>query len=128
MTDLDSYALDHGIDVFYDAIPETMAMAVPGALCLDWSLLACPAARSVCLAHELGHVETGAFYTRDASGLDRRRAELRADRWAIRHLISREDLLAALRSGVSSPWDLAERFSLPEPLIREALSLYLVCR
>lgn len=127
MTDLDSYAEDAGIDVFYDEIPASRAMAVPGAVCLDWSLLPCPAARSVCLAHELGHVETGAFYTRDASGLDRRRAELRADRWAIRHLISREDLLAALRSGVSSPWDLSEYFNLPERVIREALAFYLVC-
>ena len=128
MTDLDAYAAERGIDVFYDAIPETVAMAVPGALCLDWSLLASDAARAVCLAHELGHVETGAFYSRGAPELDRRRAELRARRWAIRRLLPREDLLSALRAGVTSPWDLADRFSLPEPLIREALSLYLVCR
>ena len=127
MIDLDSYAEERGIDVFYDAIPETMAMAVPGALCLDWSLLACPAARSVCLAHELGHVETGAFYSRGASDLDRRRAELRAERWAIRHLISREDLLAAICDGCRTPWDLSEYFNLPERVVRSALALYLVC-
>lgn len=128
MIDLDVYAEERGIDVFYDAIPETMAMAVPGALCLDWSLLACPAARSVCLAHELGHVETGAFYSRGASDLDRRRAELRADRWAIRRLISREDLLAALRSGFVTPYALSEALDLPEDVIRKALALYLLCK
>lgn len=127
MTDLDSYALDHGIDVFYDEIPASRAMAVPGAVCLDWSLLSCPSARSVTLAHELGHVETGAFYSRGAPDLDRRRAELRADRWAIRHLISREDLLAALRDGCRTPWDFSEYFNLPERVIRSALALYLVC-
>ena len=128
MTDLDSYAADRGIDVFYDEIPQSQAIAVPGAVCLDWSLLACPAARSVFLAHELGHVETGAFYSRDASGLDRRRAELRADRWAIRHLISRSDLLAAIGDGCRTPWDFSEYFNLPERVIRSALALYLVCR
>lgn len=127
MTDLDSYAADRGIDVFYDEIPQSQAIAVPGAVCLDWSLLACPAARSVFLAHELGHVETGAFYSRDASILDRRRAELRAERWAIRRLVSRSDLLAAICNGCRTPWDLSEYLNLPERVIREALSLYLVC-
>lgn len=128
MIDLDAYAEERGIDVFYDSIPETMAMAVPGALCLDWSLLACPAARSVCLAHELGHVETGAFYSRGVSVLDRRRAELRAERWAIRRLVSREELLSALRSGFTTVFDLSEKLGLPEDVIRKALSLYLPCR
>lgn len=127
MTDLDAYALDNGIDVFYDEIPQSQAIAVPGAVCLDWSLLPCPAARSVCLAHELGHVETGTFYTRDASDLDRRRAELRAERWAIRHLISRVDLLAAICDGCRTPWEFSEYFNLPERVVRSALSLYLVC-
>ena len=128
MTDLDDYSARNGIEVFYDEITASRAMAVPGAVCLDWSLLPCPAARSVCLAHELGHVETGAFYSRGASPLDRRRAELRADRWAIRHLISREDLLAALRSGFVTPYALSEALDLPEDVIRKALALYLLCK
>lgn len=127
MTDLDSYAADRGIDVFYDEIPQSQAIAVPGAVCLDWSLLACPAARSVFLAHELGHVETGAFYSRGVSVLDRRRAELRAERWAIRRLVSREDLLSALRSGFTTVFDLSEKLGLPEDVIRKALSVYLLC-
>ncbi|MBQ4298169.1 MAG: ImmA/IrrE family metallo-endopeptidase [Clostridia bacterium] len=127
MTDFDSYAQSAGIDVYYASIPLTRAMAVPGAICLDWSLLSRDSARAAALAHELGHVETGALYVRDASPLDRRRAEVRAERWAIRKMISREDLLAALRSGFVTPYALSEAFDLPEDVIRKALALYLLC-
>lgn len=127
MTDFDSYAQSAGIDVYYASIPLTRAMAVLGAVCLDYSLLPCDSARSALLAHELGHVETGALYVRDASPLDRRRAEVRAERWAIRRMISRDELLAALRSGFTTVFDLSEKLGLPEDVIRKALSLYLPC-
>lgn len=76
------------------------------------------------LAHELGHCMTGSFYNQYAAVDCRQRHENRADRWAIRHMISESDLQTAVDHGVTEVWDLAEYFDLPEPFIRKAIHFY----
>lgn len=76
------------------------------------------------LAHELGHCVTGSFYNRWASCDVRQRHENRADKWAVHHLITANDLDAAVAQGHADIWDLAEHFGVTEDFMRKAVCLY----
>lgn len=79
----------------------------------------------VLIAHELGHCITGSFYNKFAAVDNRQRHENRANKWAIRHLISFEDLDAAVSDGCTEIWELAERFGVTEDLVRKAICYYI---
>ena len=76
------------------------------------------------LAHELGHCLTGAFYNRYSDFDCRQRHENRADKWAVRQIISVEDLDTAIAAGYTEVWQLAEYFSVTEQFMRKAICLY----
>ena len=76
------------------------------------------------LAHELGHCVTGAFYNRYSNFDCRQRHENKADKWAIRHLITENELDEAVAEGCTEIWELADRFGVTEPLMRKAVCLY----
>lgn len=76
------------------------------------------------VAHELGHCVCDAFY-RPYENLEcRGKQEYRANRWAIRKLMPWRQLRAALRSGVTDTWSLAEYFRVTEDFVRIALDHY----
>ena len=75
------------------------------------------------LAHELGHCVRGAFYNRYTKFDDMRRHEYRADKWAIKKLLPKSDLEAALKDGMQL-WELAEKFEVTEDLIKKAMWIY----
>lgn len=72
------------------------------------------------LAHELGHCQTGSFYSLDI----RQKHENRADKWAIRQLVPAEELKQAVKDGFTEPWELAERFGVTEEFMRKAMRYY----
>lgn len=76
------------------------------------------------LAHELGHCVTGSFYNRYAAIDSRQRHENRADKWAIRKLITVDELDDAVAAGCTQLWELAERFGVTEAFIRKAVCYY----
>lgn len=76
------------------------------------------------LAHEIGHCETGSFYSRHTAVDSRQRHENRADKWAVRRLISEADLDTAVADGHTELWDLAEHFGVTEDFIKKAVCLY----
>ena len=76
------------------------------------------------LAHELGHCVTGSFYTIHAPLNRRQRHEYRADKWAIRRLISEEALDEAIAAGCTEIWALAEHFGVTEEFMRKAVCLH----
>lgn len=76
------------------------------------------------LSHELGHCITGAFYNQYSNFDCRQRHENRADKWAVNHLISVEDLDDAIADGCTEIWELAERFGVTEPFMRKAVCYY----
>ena len=76
------------------------------------------------LGHEMGHCETGAFYTRFSAPSARGKCEELAERWQIRNMLPRSALRAAMRQGARTSWELAEFFDLPEPLILRAVAYY----
>ena len=76
------------------------------------------------LAHEIGHCETGSFYSRYVKVDSRQRHENRADKWAVRRLISEDDLDNAVAEGHTELWDLADYFGVTEDFIKKAVCLY----
>lgn len=76
------------------------------------------------LAHELGHCATGAFYNQYTRFEVRGKHEHRAEKWAIRRLIPKDELDSAAAEGCTEPWELAERFGVTEDFMRKALSWY----
>ena len=76
------------------------------------------------LAHEIGHCETGSFYSRYVKVDSRQRHENRADKWAVRRLISADDLDNAVAEGHTELWDLADYFGVTEDFIKKAVCLY----
>lgn len=76
------------------------------------------------LAHELGHCLTGSFYNVYAPRDSRRRHENRADKWAVRHLVTEDELDEAVAEGHTTLWELAEHFGIPEGMMRKAVCLY----
>lgn len=76
------------------------------------------------VAHEIGHIETGSYYSIKSKFELRVKQERRAQKRAIKILIPYEDLRRALRSGICEVWELAEHFDETEDFIREAIELY----
>ena len=76
------------------------------------------------LAHELGHCETGSFYNPRAAIDIRQKHENRADKWAIRRLVPKTELDAAVRSGYTDLWSLADNFGVTPEFMRKALCWY----
>lgn len=76
------------------------------------------------LAHELGHCVTGSFYNRYSDFDIKARSEYKADKWAIKKLIPKDELQAALEQGYTEPWDLAEYFNVTEEFIIKAVNYY----
>ena len=93
-------------------------------IAVDANRVTTPKAELSVLAHELGHIQTGALYCPGESLEQKRRMECRAERWAIEQLIPLSELKAAIRAGETTPWALAEHFDVSEPLMRQALQYY----
>lgn len=82
------------------------------------------AERKTHLAHEIGHCETGSFYHAYSPLETRERCEYRANLWAIKKLLPKEELERAFQRGCIEVWQLAENFEVTENLIRFACQYY----
>ena len=126
--DLYAYAERRNIDVDWIPMRRATSLSVPlgdgYAIALDPWKLGTLAQETVCLAHELGHCETGSFYNRFAKMDVRQRHENRADKWAIRRLVPEDDLDAAMADGCDTIPALADRFGVTEPFMRKAVCWY----
>lgn len=124
MNKFDRIANANGITVDYIDLPISGSLSVPGHIALDHRFAWDSPERTVRLAHELGHCETGAFYSMDADSLTVARCERRADKWAIHHMVSADDLRKAARAGCDSLWALADHFGITEDYVEKAIALY----
>lgn len=94
------------------------------AIAIDESQVTTQAEMKVCLAHELGHCETASFYNID-NHLDlMSRHEARANRWAIKKLVSKDELEDAVCNGYTEIWELAEYFDLPQDFMVKVVCYY----
>nr|DAN81416.1 MAG TPA: IrrE protein [Caudoviricetes sp.] len=123
-----AYAERRNIDVDWIPMRRATSLSVPlgdgYAIALDPWKLGTIAQETVCLAHELGHCETGSFYNQYAALDVRQRHENRADKWAIRRLVPEDDLDAAMADGCDTIPALADRFGVTEPFMAKAVCWY----
>ncbi len=123
------FAEKKNIPIIPFSLPETGSMALETEdgkyyIGMDMTVLETESRERTHLAHELGHCVTGSFYNRYAAIEYRQKHENRADRWAIRRLVSESALDAAVADGITECWDLAEHFGVSEDFIRKAVCLY----
>lgn len=121
-------AQDSDTPVIILDIPENGSMCIQTEIrCyigMDYGVLVDEADRRVHLGHELGHCQTGSFYNRYAARDVRQKHENRADKWAIKKLVPKDELDTAVADGCTDMWSLAERFGVTEPFMRKAICLY----
>ena len=68
---------------------------------------------------------TGSFYNIYATVDHRQRHENRADKWAVRKLIPKDELECAVADGCTEIWELAERFGVTEQFMQKAVCFYM---
>lgn len=128
-TSLYCFAESEGIDVdwFPLSYADSLSVSMPNGDCSiainPWKMESSKE-ETVCLAHELGHCETGSFYNRWASFDIREKHEKKADKWAIEHIFSADDLDEAVADGCTDIWSLAERFNVTVDFMRKAVCWY----
>lgn len=114
-------AENNGICVFYGSFPACKGICSEGFIGMDYDLAG--SEEKTCLAHELGHCLTGAFYAARSSQLERRRAERKADAWAIKKLAPADELERAIMNGRSF-YELMELFGVSAEFLQKALEYY----
>ncbi|MEA4821896.1 MAG: ImmA/IrrE family metallo-endopeptidase [Erysipelotrichales bacterium] len=79
---------------------------------------------NVCLAHELGHVQSRTFYYNTSTKLYKGSAEYRADYRAAQLLVPIEKLKECINKGIIEKYSLAEHFDITEDFIERVLYIY----
>ncbi len=125
--DLYQFAEEHNIRI--DSMKTgsgSLCIKRPGysAVLLDSSEAKSEPQAKVELAHEIGHCETGSFYNIHSKLEVRGKLERRADVWAIRALVTPEELHEAVRLGNYEIWQLAEYFNIPEDFMQKIVAYY----
>lgn len=126
-----SLAEEEGIEVYCGVnLPITKSVSIHEGeqyyIGIDDSVMQSAADERVHLAHEIGHCQTGAFYSVYAAIDNRRWCENKANAWAIKKLIPKSKLKRILtaRNGDISIWELAEHFTVTEDFMRIAIDYY----
>lgn len=115
------------IDAFHLEAREALSVMDSDGHCfiaIDPLRVLCPGDYKTKLGHELGHCVLRAFYNRYSPVDSRGKCEATADRWSIRKMLPFEDMLEAMQSGYTEPWQLAEYFNVTENMIRKAYTYY----
>ena len=123
------YAEKRNIEIDTFPMPETSSMSIEaesGAcyIGIDYSKIENETDERVHLSHEIGHCVTGSFYNRYAKMDVRQKHENRADKWAIRRLIPRDQYETALADGCTELSALANRFGVTPEFMEKAVCFY----
>lgn len=127
--DLYNFAKQQNIEVLQSPMRENGSMSImnDNGSCyigMDQSVQDGSIQEKVHLAHEIGHCATGSFYSIHTAVDSRQRHENKADKWAVKHLISVEDLDTAVTNGCTEIWELAEHFGVTEQFMQKAVCYY----
>lgn len=91
---------------------------------MDFSNIVTQAEELVAVAHEGGHVFTGATHKVSSPYDLIAKHEYKADKWAVQRLISPEALDAAVAEGYTDIHSLAEHFNVTIPFMKKAVCLH----
>lgn len=129
LNDLYDYAEDHGIetDYFNTKYAPALSVLIDGEMCIaiNPAMIESTADEKVKLAHEIGHCAAGGFYDKLSPWDVVARCENRANKWAIKKLVPKDELETAIKRGNMNLWELSEKFNVTEDFIRKAMLFYL---
>ena len=91
---------------------------------MDFGNIRTDAEELVVVAHEGGHISTGATHRVDSPYDLVEKHEYKADKWAIQRLIPEEALDEAVAGGCTELWQLAEHFGVTEEFMKKAVCWY----
>lgn len=91
---------------------------------MDFDYIDTEAEELTILAHEGGHIATGATHKVNSPFDVVEQHERKANKWAIEKLVPRAALWQAVSSGIREPWELADHFGVTEPFMRTAICWY----
>ena len=91
---------------------------------MDFTHIRTNAEELVAVAHEGGHISTGATHRLDSPYDLVEKHEHKADKWAIERLISAEELDDAVAAGNTELWQLADHFGVTEEFMKKAVCWY----
>lgn len=121
-------AAENNIALDFYPMPKTVSAAVNlfgrYFVAIDPAVFGSTALERVCLAHELGHCQTGSMYNVYSPLDNRAKHEKRADKWAVDALIPRKDLENAIKNGYCDISALAEYFTVTEEFMQKAIEIY----
>lgn len=122
-------ARQHNIEVVECPLPHNGSISIMGEngkcyIGIDESVMDGHALERVHVGHELGHCETGSFYSIHTAVDCRQRHENKADKWAVKKLIPVEELDKAVADGFTEIWELAELFGVTEQFMQKAICYY----
>lgn len=134
LTDIYKWFEDRGILLFDRQLPfsneqskavtiRLRSSGVTGVF-VDRGRMDTTAEEAVTLLHEGGHCATGTTHS-IVSPFDLiAKHEYKADKWAVRDAVSREELEAARRAGYQEIYELADFFNLTEDFMRKVVCWY----
>ena len=91
---------------------------------MDFANIHTSAEELVAVAHEGGHISTGATHRVDSPYDLIEKHEFKADKWAILRLIPEQALDEAVAEGCTELWQLAEHFGVTEEFMKKAVCWY----
>lgn len=121
LNELYNYTEDRKITVDDFPMRELVSASFPeNWIAIDTRKTKTKAEEKVTLAHEVGHCETGSFYNIHSPFDLREKHEHKANVWSYRKLVPHDDLLAAVKKGITEIWELAEYFDVPCDYMQKA--------
>jgi len=119
------FADNRGFNVWYFPFITIISMSTPqGDIAMNTDKIEREAEELCRLAHEIGHIETGSFYTLNADSATIRKAETAANRYAFKLLVPKERLDTLAQNGYVTPWQLAEQFGVTEEYAQKVIFYY----
>lgn len=134
LIELYDWLSQEGVFVFDRQLPfsseETKALTVKlentntWGIFLDLGRMETSAERVVAAYHEGGHYATGTTHKLYSPQDLLAKHEYKADKWAVKKLIPKDELQAAIKNGYTETWELADHFGVSEEFIKKAICLY----
>lgn len=129
LNDLYSRLDENNITTFEQYIPDAKALTIEirnrYAVFLDRYKIGSETDELCILAHEIGHIETGATHRLYSPYELIEQHEYKANAWAIRQLMPKAEVMYAAACGIRECWDLAEYFSVTEEFAAAAYAYYM---
>lgn len=126
------YCINNNVDVFFfDRLPaKAVTACIHGHYGVGFNATRLDSVRELrtAMAHESGHLRTGALAKVDSPFQLIEQNEYRADADSFSRYLPPEELRAAMQAGYTEPWQLADYFDMEEDYIKKALHYWTECR